>query len=192
MNEVFGLSISEGAIANILARPQAPLVAAADTIAAAVRASPVVGSDEALTVTEGETVDFSAVENWVLAVGKACDLRACAYDPYMPMQMQQRLRNDGYPMIEYRASTLNFSEPTKLLDALMRERKITHDGDPVLAWCLGNVVGHYDARSNVCPRREDPSRKIDCAVATIMALGASISAVAVSDYIYRDRGLLVF
>jgi transposase len=46
MGEVFGLSISEGAIANILARAQAPLVAAAATIADAVRASPVVGSDE--------------------------------------------------------------------------------------------------------------------------------------------------
>jgi hypothetical protein len=40
MAEVFGLSISEGAIATILARAEAPLVAAADTITAAVRASP--------------------------------------------------------------------------------------------------------------------------------------------------------
>jgi transposase len=46
MAEVFGLPISEGAIANILARAQTPLAAAADTIAAVVRASPVVGSDE--------------------------------------------------------------------------------------------------------------------------------------------------
>src|SRR3954452_20126645 len=46
MGEVFGLSISEGAIANILARAPAPLVAAAAAIADAVRASRVVGSDE--------------------------------------------------------------------------------------------------------------------------------------------------
>jgi transposase len=44
--EVFGLSISEGAIANILARAEAPLLAAAAPIADAVRASRVVGSDE--------------------------------------------------------------------------------------------------------------------------------------------------
>jgi transposase len=44
--EVFGLNISEGAIANILARAEAPLLAAAAPIAEAVRASPVVGSDE--------------------------------------------------------------------------------------------------------------------------------------------------
>jgi transposase len=55
MHEVFGLSISEGAIANILARAQTPLVAAAETIAAAVRASPVVGSDETSARVRGKT-----------------------------------------------------------------------------------------------------------------------------------------
>jgi transposase len=55
MAEVFGLSISEGAIANILARAQTPLVAAADTIAAVVRASPVVGSDETSARVGGKT-----------------------------------------------------------------------------------------------------------------------------------------
>jgi transposase len=55
MEEVFGLSISEGAIANILARAQRPLVAAAETIAAAVRASPVVGSDETSARVRGKT-----------------------------------------------------------------------------------------------------------------------------------------
>ena len=44
--EVFGLTISEGAIANILSRAGAPLLASAVPIADAVRASPVVGSDE--------------------------------------------------------------------------------------------------------------------------------------------------
>lgn len=55
MNEVFGLSISEGAIANILARAQTPLVAAAETIATAVRVSPVVGSDETSARVRGKT-----------------------------------------------------------------------------------------------------------------------------------------
>ena len=46
LTDVFGLTISEGAIANILARAERPLLAAAAPIADAVRASPVVGSDE--------------------------------------------------------------------------------------------------------------------------------------------------
>ena len=55
MAEVFGVVISDGAIANILARAQAPLVAATVPIAAAVRASPVVGSDETSARVGGKT-----------------------------------------------------------------------------------------------------------------------------------------
>ena len=46
LGDVFGLTISEGAIANILTRAEAPLLAAVAPIAQAVRSSPVVGSDE--------------------------------------------------------------------------------------------------------------------------------------------------
>ena len=53
--EMFGLTISEGAIANILARAEAPLLAAAAPIAAAVRASAVVGSDETSARVGGKT-----------------------------------------------------------------------------------------------------------------------------------------
>ena len=44
-------------------------------------------------------------------------------------------------------------------EALMRERRIVHDGDPVLAWTISNVVGHYDARSNVYPRKESNEKR---------------------------------
>jgi phage terminase large subunit-like protein len=145
-----------------------------------------------LTVTEGETTDFAAIEDWLRESAKQFDIRACAYDPYALLQLSQRLRNDGFPMMEYRATTLNFSEPTKLFDALMREGRIDHDGSPVARWCLGNVVGHYDARSNVYPRKSRPENKIDTTIATIMALGASIASDSDSNEIYRGRDLLVF
>ena len=55
MLEVFGLTISEGAIANILARAEAPLLAAVVPIAAAVRESAVVGCDETSARVSGKT-----------------------------------------------------------------------------------------------------------------------------------------
>jgi phage terminase large subunit-like protein len=36
---------------------------------------------------------------------------------------------------------------------------------------MGNVVGHYDAKDNVYPRKERAENKIDGAVALIMAIG---------------------
>src|SRR5271169_1777727 len=54
LDEVFGIRLSEGAIANLIARAQAPLAASAATIAAEVRASPVVGSDETSARVKGK------------------------------------------------------------------------------------------------------------------------------------------
>ena len=54
MGEVFGLTISEGTITEILARAQTPLLAAAP-MAAAARANAVVGSDETPTRVCGKT-----------------------------------------------------------------------------------------------------------------------------------------
>ena len=55
MADVFGLAISEGAVANILARAEVPLLAAVVPIAEAVRASAVVGSDETSARVCGKT-----------------------------------------------------------------------------------------------------------------------------------------
>ena len=55
MQGVFGLRISEGALAKMLARTATPLATEADKIAAIVRASPVVASDETSARVMGKT-----------------------------------------------------------------------------------------------------------------------------------------
>ena len=65
----------KGAIANILARAEVPLLAAAEPIADAVRASPVVGSDETSARVGGKTPAFAGAG--MVAMGAAwlnCDL----------------------------------------------------------------------------------------------------------------------
>jgi len=55
LKELLGLTISEGAIANMLARAAEPFAAAAEQIASQVRASPVIASDETSARVEGKT-----------------------------------------------------------------------------------------------------------------------------------------
>jgi transposase len=54
LDEVFGIRISEGAIANMLARAGTPLMAAAETTAAEVRRSKIVASDETSARVKGK------------------------------------------------------------------------------------------------------------------------------------------
>ena len=53
----------------------------------------------------------------------------------------------------------------------MRSGRLRHDGDPVLEWCVGNVVGQEeDRRGNLFPTKQRDG-KIDAAVALLMAVG---------------------
>jgi phage terminase large subunit-like protein len=76
---------------------------------------------------------------------------------------------------------------------LAATRLCGHDGSPVARRCIGNLVGHYDRRGNINPNKARYEANIDCAIATIMALGASIATEAQPDnVIYNDHGLLAF
>jgi phage terminase large subunit-like protein len=132
--------------------------------------------EDRLVLTPGDVIDFGQIEADILEFSRRFDVREIAYDPWQATQLATRLQEQGAQVIEFRQTVANFSEPTKELDALMRSGRIAHDGDPVLAWMLGNVVGHYDAKENVYPRKERPENKIDGAIALIMALGRHLVA----------------
>jgi hypothetical protein len=78
-------------------------------------------------------------------------------------------------MREFRTTTQNFSPAAIEIDAAMRAGRLRHDGNPVLEWCLGNVVGRYDARANVYPRNERPEQKID-AITTVVGIARCLAA----------------
>ncbi len=86
---------------------------------------------------------------------------SAGYDPWQSAQMSQRLRAEGVPMHEFRATTQNFSPAIIELEAAMRAGRLRHDGNPVLTWCIGNGVGRPDRRGNLYPTKSRPDQKID-------------------------------
>jgi phage terminase large subunit-like protein len=146
-------------------------------------------ADGYLTITAGNETDFGAIEADILDMCRRFRVLSVAYDPWAATQLAQRLAAEGVPVVEFRANTQNFSEPTKELDAAMRASRMVHDGNPVFEWCLSNVVGHYDARGNVYPRKPRPEQKIDAAIALIMALARCMVAKPAAS-VYESRGLL--
>lgn len=96
-------------------------------------------------------------------------------DPNRAWGVFPALEKEGIPIVEYRNTVLTMSEPMKELDALIRSGRIIHDGDPVLAWAIGNVTGKLDKKDNVYPNKEAPANKIDPVVALIMAIGRAMT-----------------
>lgn len=129
-----------------------------------------------LTVTEGEIIDFARIRDDIVALTKQFQVEEVAYDPFQATMLVTDLMNQGVPVVEMRPTVLNFSEPMKNLDAIIRAKQIRHNGDPIMTWMISNVVAKEDAKENVYPRKERPENKIDGAVALIMALGRSMNA----------------
>lgn len=128
-----------------------------------------------LTVVPGDVTDFATVEEHVKADAKVYKITQAGFDPWQASYLMQRLALEKLPVLEYRQTVQNMSLPMKELEALVLQRRIHHNGDPILAWMISNVVCHTDAKENVYPRKEKPENKIDGAVAAIMAIGITLA-----------------
>jgi phage terminase large subunit-like protein len=144
-----------------------------------------------LIETPGDVTDFSQIESDLRADLERFDVLEIAFDQWQAQQMMTSLLADGANVIEFRQVLSNFSEPTKELDALMRNRAIKHNNNPVLKWNVGNVVGHYDAKENVFPRKERPENRIDGAVALIMALGLKLKGEQLGGSYLKTEDLMI-
>lgn len=139
--------------------------------------------DGHLVETDGNTTDYTIVESdlreWVSAFG----VKQVAYDPGFAWDFCQRMSTDGMPMVEYRATVMNYSEPMKELEAAVLDGRLKHDGNPAMTWMISNVVCHRDAKDNIYPRKEREESKIDGPVAAIAGMGAAMRLrVATSIY----------
>jgi phage terminase large subunit-like protein len=139
-------------------------------------------------VTPGNVTDYSYVEEDIRVDARRFDLTAIGFDPWQAEYLRQRLAEEGLNTIEIRQTVANMSESMKMLQSLVLEGRFHHNGCPILAWMVSNVVCHTDAKDNIYPRKEFPENKIDGVVALIMALKIALLNV-IEKSVYEDHGI---
>lgn len=124
----------------------------------------------------GPTIDLSVVRSDLLTDAARFDVQSIAFDPWSALETQQELQRElgEEKVITIPQRTKFLSYPMKQLEALVLEKRIHHDGNPVLTWMMSNVVAREDANENVFPKKEGREGKIDGAVALIMALSRAL------------------
>mgnify|MGYP002265428434 CR=1 FL=1 len=123
-----------------------------------------------LTITDGNMIDFDQIEEDILDICSMFHVREMAFDPFQATMLVGRLMKNGVPCIEVRPTVPNFSQPMKTLDGLIREKKVSHNGDPIMTWMVSNVVAKEDKKENVYPNKPRKEAKIDGVIAELMAL----------------------
>jgi len=139
-------------------------------------------ADGWIEATPGNVIDYSYIEDDLIAFKSDFEVIEVAYDPFQATQFSVRMQEQGFPMIEVGATVKNFSEPMKELEALVLKKSIKFSLDPVLMWMFGNVVAKLDKKDNIFPDKEKPENKIDGVVAIIMAISRAI--------VHRETGTL--
>lgn len=143
-----------------------------------------------LTPTPGNVIDYAYIEDDMKADSSQFEVTEVDYDPFQATQLSTRMMDEGFNMVEMRPTVLNFSEPMKELEALVLQRRFHHNGDPILAWMVSNVVCHTDLKDNIYPRKEREENKIDGVIAILMMLGRMITSEAPKKSVYEQRGII--
>ena len=93
------------------------------------------------------------------------------------------------PVVEVAQSIRNLTHATKTFEALIFDRKLRHDRNPVLRWTVTNVVAREDGEGNIKPDKDRSPERIDGVSAIITGLAIALIAPP-GGSVYDGRGFL--
>lgn len=143
--------------------------------------------------TEGNVIHYGFIEMVIEELGKTYHILEIAFDRWGAVQMTQNLEGMGFTVVPFGQGFKDMSPPTKEFYKLLMEGRITHGGNPVMAWMAGNVVVDTDPAGNIKPTKAKSPEKIDGIVAAIMALDRCIRNEGQQQgSVYDERDMIVF
>jgi phage terminase large subunit-like protein len=130
-----------------------------------------------LTPCEGASLDYAQLKADLTADIEGRNVIGVCYDKrYADQCMQELNYSTGVTVVEVPQKVEYLSLPMKALDAAIQEGRVHHTGDPVLSWCMSNVVSKpRGPNEDVYPDKLKPAAKIDGAVALITAMRQAIT-----------------
>ena len=126
-----------------------------------------------LKITDGDVTDYDFIRKEIGEDHRAFDIESIGFDPWNATHLMNELVSDGITtLVEVGQSTRSLNEASKELLGLIASQKLQHDGNPVLAWCAGNVEAKEDSSENIrfMKPSDSPAAKIDGIAALVTAL----------------------
>lgn len=128
-----------------------------------------------LTLTEGDAIDYDAIEKQIISDCRRLDVQRISYDRMFAGQLVQRIdaKTRGVDLVPVAQTYLGMGPGSKELERLLREERIRHGGNPILRWNAGCAEIYADGNDNirpVKPDRQKSSARIDGIAATVMAM----------------------
>lgn len=146
----------------------------------------------ALEATDGAEADYREILASIIDLQEINKVRISEIpiDPSGATALSHELQDHGFEPISIRQDYTNMSPPMKELEAALAGGRFHHDGNPVLSWCISNVIGKNVPGSDdiVRPTKGDKQSKIDGATALFMAIGrAMLNGRASNQSVYDEE-----
>lgn len=126
-----------------------------------------------LLTTTGATIDHQAIYDLIVGdVVKRFRLQRLGYDPRDATMLAVALRDRGRlgnRIVEV-GQAKKLSEAFKLMEVLVRSRRLRHDGHPVLAWNVANAEPQRDRLGALWIEKPAETKRIDGVIAAAMAI----------------------
>jgi phage terminase large subunit-like protein len=125
-----------------------------------------------LTITGGATVNHTAVTDYVLNLcgERGWNIDECCLDQWSATSVSNYLQEQGCKTVVYIQQTIKaLSAATAAFREAVYDKRVLHDGNPVLAWAMGNAVTQMDSNNNIKLCKSKSKQRIDPAAATITA-----------------------
>jgi phage terminase large subunit-like protein len=122
-------------------------------------------------------VEIQEVENMIADFCARYKVREVACDPFRWQRSMEVLADKGIPIVEYPSTSARrmVTSCAKFYDAVL-DKKMAHDGNPLLARHLSNAVVKSDNLGvRIVKENRNSSRRIDAAVAAIIAFDRATS-----------------
>ncbi|WP_334068747.1 terminase large subunit [Burkholderia cepacia] len=144
-----------------------------------------------LLETDGAEIDYRDILEEAKDANRRCPVRCTPLDPHGATNLSHQLEDEGLTPVTIVQNYTNMSDPMKELEAAITSGRFHHDGNPIMTWCISNVVGKNLPGNDdvVRPIKQGNDNKIDGAVALIMAVGRAMLADRVDSGSIYDQGV---
>ncbi|WP_302553796.1 terminase large subunit [Comamonas kerstersii] len=126
-----------------------------------------------LLQTDGAEIDYREILEEAKLANQINPVQCSPIDPHGATNLSHQLDDEGLTPITITQNYTNMSDPMKELEAAIASGRFHHDGNPIMTWCIGNVIGKTLPGNDdvVRPIKQGNDNKIDGAVALIMGVG---------------------
>ncbi|WP_338804359.1 terminase large subunit [Xenorhabdus griffiniae] len=124
-----------------------------------------------IRITQGDCIDYDRIRDDILNDSQQFDIKLVGFDTWNATHLRTQLQGVGLDVEPFPQTYMRFSPVAKSAEVFVNRKVIRHNGDPVLAWAMSNVVMETDANANIKPNKKKSANKVDPAIAFLMSFG---------------------